>query len=175
MFRAFAGQSSRLPKNVGFRPALDADLQFLLTLYASTRVDEMRQVDWSEEQINAFLNMQFDAQHKYYREQFPSADYLVIEQDDKAIGRIYLDRRLDELRLIDIALLPEVRNQGLGIALLSDLLEEGQTGKLRVRIHVEQFNPAMRLYLRLGFKPIEDQGVYQLMEWQPEGTGTTSS
>ena len=126
----------------------------------------MELVDWTDGQKKAFLNMQFDAQHRYYREQFPAADYLVIERDGEAIGRIYLDRRADELRLIDIALIPEARNQGLGKALLLDLLDEGRASALPVRIHVERSNPAMRLYLRLGFMPIEDQGVYQLLEWR---------
>ncbi len=167
MNQAFCGQSSRLPQSIGFRPATDAELQFLRDLYASTRTEEMSVLDWPEAQINTFLTMQFEAQHQYYREQFPSAEYLVVEQDGDSIGRIYLDRRSDELRLIDIALIPETRNQGLGKALLLDLLDEAQAAALPVRIHVEQFNPAMRLYLRLGFKPLEDKGVYQLMEWQP--------
>ncbi len=162
MSRAFGGQSDRLPPPVGFRPANDADQQFLRALYASTRADEMSLVNWSVAQKDTFLDTQFDAQHRYYREQFPSADYLVIEQNGSAIGRIYLDRRADELRLIDIALIPEARNQGLGEALLLDLLDEGQAADLPVRIHVESFNPAMRLYLRLGFKTVEDQGVYIL-------------
>ena len=166
MVRAYSGQSGRLPRSVGFRPANDTVQQFLCTLYASTREDEMSVVEWSEAQKNAFLNMQFDAQHRYYREQFPSADYLVVERDGEAIGRIYLDRRADELRLIDIALIPEARNQGLGEALLLDLLDEGRASALPVSIHVERFNPAMRLYLRLGFTPVKDQGVYQLLEWR---------
>jgi GNAT superfamily N-acetyltransferase len=167
MASAFRGNSRRLPGTVSFRPATDADLPFLCALYASTREEELRQVDWTEPQKSAFLNQQFDAQHRYYHEQFPAADFLVVERDGNAIGRIYLDRRPDELRLVDIALAPEARNQGLGEALLRDLLDEGKTASLPVRIHVETFNPAMRLYLRLGFQPIEDQGVYQLMEWRP--------
>jgi len=172
MVSAYNGHSSRLPPTVGFRPADDSDQQFLCALYASTRADEMSQVDWSEEQKNAFLQMQFDAQHRYYHEQFPSASYLVVERDGEAIGRIYLDRRSDELRLIDIALIPKTRNQGLGKALLMDLLDEGRATGLPVRIHVERFNPAMRLYLRLGFVQIEDQEVYQLMEWRPPDAET---
>lgn len=111
--------------------------------------------------------MQFEAQHRYYHEQYPDAEYLVVQQDDVDIGRIYLHRRTDELRLIDIVLIPESRNQGLGNKLLKDLLDEAQASALPVRIHVENYNPALRLYLRLGFKPVADQGVYQLMEWQP--------
>ena len=169
MARAYGDKSPRLPRTFAFRPANDEDLQFLCALYASTREDELRQVDWPKSKKNAFLDMQFDAQHRYYHEQFPDADYLIVEQDGRAIGRIYLDRRADELRLVDIALVPEARNQGIGKNLLLDLLDEGQADLLPVRIHVEQFNPAMQLYLRLGFEPIEDQGVYRLMEWRPDG------
>lgn len=167
MLKAFRGQSGRLPASVRFRSAGDADLAFFFTLYASTREDELAQVDWSAEQKAAFLKMQFEAQHRYYHEQYPDAEYLVVQQDDVDIGRIYLHRRADELRLIDIALIPESRNQGLGNKLLKDLLDEAQASALPVRIHVENYNPALHLYLRLGFKPVADQGVYQLMEWQP--------
>ena len=167
MVRAYGGRSSHLPGMVSFRPVEEADLPFLCALYASTREDELRVVDWPETQKKTFLDTQFEAQHRYYQDQFPTADYLVVERDGEAIGRIYLDRRADELRLVDIALVPEARNQGLGSALLLDLLDEGQAASLPIRIHVEKFNPAMRLYLQLGFKPVEDQGVYELMEWRP--------
>lgn len=170
MFEAFRGQSDRLPQAIGFRPINGDDLHFLSALYASTREDELAQVDWSEQQKKDFLQMQFNAQHRFYQEHFPVADFLVIEQDRQAIGRVYVDRREKEIRLIDIALMPLTRNSGLGTQLLQDLLQEGAEKKLPVRIHVEQFNPAMHLYLRLGFRKIEDQGVYHLMEWSPENT-----
>jgi GNAT superfamily N-acetyltransferase len=175
VIKAFRGQSDRLPESIRFRKAVDADLPFLFTLYASTREDELAQVDWSEEQITAFLRMQFEAQHLFYHEQFPDAEYLVVQQYDIDIGRIYLHRRADELRLIDIALLPRAQNQGLGGKLLKDLLDDAQASALPVRIHVESYNPAMHLYLRLGFQQVEDQGVYQLMEWWPKGMEKPSS
>ncbi len=166
--RAFQGASARLPAVIGFRPITDSDLPFLSRLYASTRAEEVAQVsDWTAEQQQQFLQMQFDAQHKFYQEQFKQAEYLVIEQHKQPVGRIYTDRRDDEIRLIDIALLPEAQGQGLGEALLEDLLEEAQSTNLPVKIHVEKNNPAMRLYIRLGFRQIEDQGVYDLMEWVP--------
>ncbi len=166
--RAFTGASKRLPPVIGFRPITDKDLPFLSQLYASTRAEEVGQIpDWSDEQKQQFLQMQFEAQHKYYQEQFKTAEYLVIEQSDEPIGRIYIDRREDEIRLIDIALLPAARGKKLGAALLEDLLEEAQNSDLPVKIHVEKNNPAMRLYIRLGFRQLEDQGVYDLMEWSP--------
>lgn len=160
-----------IPTPIGelsFRDATDADLGFLAQLYASTRQEELKQVPWTEEQKADFLRMQFDAQHSFYRRQFPDADFLVMTLDERPIGRIYIDRREDEIRLVDIAFLPEFRGGGAGKAVLDRLLDEGrQQGKI-VRIHVERFNPALRLYRRLGFEEVDNHGVYYLMEWKPE-------
>lgn len=164
---AYRDASKRLPQAIGFRPITEADLPFLERLYRGTREDELATAPWSEDEKAQFIAFQFNAQHQYYQEQFAAADYLIVTDGKTPIGRIYLDRREDELRLIDIALIPDRRGGGLGTLLLEDLLDEGRARDLPVRIHVEQFNPAMRLYRRLGFKPIEDQGVYQLMEWRP--------
>lgn len=151
-----------------FRPITPQDLPLLSRIYASTRQQELALVDWTAEQKAAFLQMQFEAQHKFYLEQFDDAEFSIIEQRRTPIGRLYVDRREDEIRLIDIALLPEFRNRGIGGRLLRDLLAEGQRVQKAVRIHVERDNPALRLYERLGFRHIDDHGVYFLMEWQPE-------
>lgn len=154
---------------IGFRPVADADLPFLRELYASTREAEMAVVPWSPEEKVAFIAMQFEAQHTYYMEQFPDGQFDVVLEDDTPIGRLYIDRRDDEHRLIDIALLPRCRGQGIGGQLMRDVLGEAAAAGKRVRIHVEQYNPAMHLYDRLGFEKIEEQGPYLLMEWRPEG------
>jgi ribosomal protein S18 acetylase RimI-like enzyme len=112
--------------------------------------------------------MQFQAQHRFYMEQFADAEFSVVRWRGRDVGRLYLHRRADELRLIDIALLPEVRRQGLGGALMRRILSMGQEAGKPVRIHVEKNNPALRLYHRLGFENVEDQGVYYLMQWTPE-------
>ncbi len=149
------------------RPSSPADRELLYRIYASTRAGEMAVVPWSEQQKEDFLRFQFDAQDKYYREHFPRAAFDLIVLDGEPVGRLYVDRRDDEIRLIDIALLPEHRGGGLGGAIMRDVLAEGEESGKLVRIHVEQDNPAMRLYLRLGFCKIEEQGIYHLMEWQP--------
>ncbi len=152
---------------VSFRPLAAGDLEFLYRLYASTREEELAPVPWSDEQKESFLRFQFDAQHRYYQEHFPDADYLVIERRERPIGRLYLDRRPDEHRLIDIALVPGSRGAGIGGAILRDLQEEAGAAGKPLRIHVERNNPALRLYARLGFEPLEEQGIYYLMEWRP--------
>jgi ribosomal protein S18 acetylase RimI-like enzyme len=160
-------QASAWPRAVGvglsFRPAADADLGFLAQVYASTRVEELAITLWSDAQKAAFLDMQFQAQHAHYRKHYPNADWLVTMHGGHDIGRLYIERWPKEHRIIDIAFLPQSRGTGFGSALLGDLIDEaGAVGKA-VSIHVEKHNPAMRLYLRLGFTVAEDKGVYDLM------------
>jgi ribosomal protein S18 acetylase RimI-like enzyme len=156
------------PNHLSLRPATTADRPFLYQVYASTRQDELAPVPWAEAEKTAFLQMQFDAQDKYYVANYAGAQFLVVMLQNTPIGRLYIDRWEREIRIIDIALLPEYRNMGCGSALLHDILVEGQVHMQPVTIHVERYNPALRLYQRLGFKPIADKGVYLLMQWVPE-------
>lgn len=150
---------------ISLRARRDDDLEFLARLYSTTRAGEMMLLDWSAEEKDAFLAMQFEAQTRHYDEHYADAEFLVIEREDQPIGRLYLQTRDDEIRIVDIALLPENRRSGIGGRLLQMVLDEAaETGKA-VRIHVEQNNPALTLYRRLGFRKIDDLGVYHLMEW----------
>lgn len=122
-------------------------------------------MDWSEAEKTAFLRMQFNAQHTYYQTHYTDTDFLIILSDDQPIGRLYLSRWEDEFRLVDITLLPEVRNRGTGTKLIQDILDEARAQGKPVRGHVEPYNPALHLYQRLGFKVIEDKGAYLYIEW----------
>jgi ribosomal protein S18 acetylase RimI-like enzyme len=155
-------------QGISFRPIGADDRSFLYHVYASTREEELAVTGWSAVQKEAFLMMQFKAQHTDYQEHYPQAAFLVILRQGQPIGRLYLDRRLDTLRIIDIALLPQYRGQGVGTTILEAILSEGQRLGLPVSIHVERFNPAQRLYRRLGFRQVADRGVYYLMEKTPD-------
>ena len=149
-----------------FRPIAGADLPFLSALYASTRAEELAVTPWSDAQKAAFLDMQFRAQHTYYLAHYPDAAFDVILINHQPAGRLYIDRATSEIRIVDIALLPEWCNRGIGSALINVLQGEAAAAGKPLRIHVEKFNPALRLYERLGFRPIEDKGVYLFMEWR---------
>ena len=150
------------------RPATLEDLEFLFHLYASTRQEELAPVPWSPEQKAAFLRQQFEAQDSHYRQYYAGAEFLVIELEGVPVGRLYRLRMPDEHRLMDIALLPAWRGQGLGSQLLGEVMEAASQEGLPLRIHVEKFNPALRLYERLGFRILEDRGVYWFMERAPD-------
>ena len=151
---------------LSFRPISDDDLPFLAELYASTRADEVAQAGWSEEQAGEFLQQQFDAQHAHYMKHYPDADWLVVEFQGEAVGRLYLERWPTQHRLIDIALMPEFKGRGLGVAMIQDLRDEARAAEKSLTLHVEKFNPARDLYMSLGFTVEEDKGVYDLMRWQ---------
>jgi len=157
---------------VTFRGATPDDEEFLYRVYASTREEELRPVPWDDVQKEEFLRMQFRAQDTHYRKHYTDARYDVILLDGLPIGRLYVDRRQDEIRIIDIALLPENRRAGIGGAIIRDLLAEAADRGVPVRIHVEQNNPAMKLYDRLGFVKVGEAGVYFLMEWSPSTRAT---
>jgi GNAT superfamily N-acetyltransferase len=149
------------------RPALPEDESLLLEVYASTRADELQLVPWSDEEKRAFVQLQFTAQSRHYTQYFPAAQWLIITTAAAPIGRLIIDRAGKEILLMDIALLPPYRNQGIGTALIRDLLDEAERADRPVRLHVEFFNPARRLYERLGFTQIGESGVHFEMEWRP--------
>jgi GNAT superfamily N-acetyltransferase len=152
---------------IAFRPITPADEPFLRQVYTSTRIEELAAVPWTPEQKEAFCRMQFDAQHNHYQKFYPKASYDIIEREATDVGRLYVDRTETEILIVDISLLPEFRGAGLGGRILRDLQAEAQTARKTLTIYVEKFNPARRLYDRLGFQPTKDEGVYDRMEWQP--------
>ena len=141
-----------------------ADAEFLLAVYASTRAEELAVVPWTPAEKDAFLRMQFEAQDAFWREQRPDAAFAVILVDGEPAGRLYVDRRPDEIRIVDIALLPDRRAMGVGTLLIQRILDEGRASGRPVTIHVERGNRARALYERLGFRQIDTTGVYDLLE-----------
>lgn len=152
---------------ISFRPERPEDESFLYRLYVSTREPEMRMVSWPDEQKAAFLKQQFGAQTIHYKTHYAGADYSIVLYEGKPAGRLYLHQKPDDLRIMEILLAPEYRGSGIGTMLLRDILDRAEAAGHSVSIHVEQENPAFRLYARLGFRQIDTFGVYRLMEWKP--------
>lgn len=160
---------------VTFRPAGPEDTEFLFRVYATTREQELGVTGWPEAQKTAFLRMQFDVQHRAYHAEYSTAHYLVVLSGGAPIGRLYLDRRERELAIIDIALLPEHRGRGVGRSILEGVLDEAAASGKSVRLEVEPWNPALRLYERLGFRKVGEHPVRLFMEWKaPAGAAPTS-
>lgn len=149
------------------RPETEADLPFILALYASTRADEIAQMTiWSDDQKRQFIEQQFNAQRFHYQNRIANCAFAIIEHRGAPIGRLYLQPRQTQLHVTDIALMPDWRGRGIGTAMLRALMDAADAEGKGLGIFVEKFNPALRLYRRLGFDEIADTGVYLEMEWR---------
>lgn len=153
---------------ITLRPASEADSEFLLRVYASSRSEEMARVPWSEEQKRTFLQMQYSSQTQHYRAEHPAATHEIICLNSVPAGRLYLDRSGDAFHILDITVIPEFRNSGIGTGLLQRIMAEAQSNGRPLTIYVESFNPSLRFFERLGFEKVGEQGFHWLLRWSPE-------
>ena len=153
--------------NVTLRPVGPDDRDFLVAVYGSTRADEMALVPWTDEQRYAFIQHQFTAQTNHYAQKYPEASHDIILSDDRQVGRLYVARLDQEIRIVDITLLPAERNAGIGSYLIKQLLDEANRSGKITRIFVEEFNPSRSLFERLGFSPSEQHGIHLLLQCNP--------
>ncbi|MGD2111338.1 MAG: GNAT family N-acetyltransferase [Phycisphaerae bacterium] len=140
------------------------DYTFLREVYATTRVDELRQAGWGRARIDGFIDMQFRAQDADYRHRFPNAAYELIELDGEPVGRLYVHRRVDEIRILDMTIMPAHRGQGIGKHLIVTLIDEA---RLRLGIYLENHSRSIQLFQRLGFTCTKQEDVYALFAWRP--------
>lgn len=157
----------RQPPACTMRPVRPDDNAFLCGVYASTREQELGQVPWSPEMREAFIMFQFEAQQRHYQADYPDAEHSIILVDGRPAGRLYVDRRPNEIRIMDITLLPAWRGTGVGSGVIRDLMDEAGEARKRLTIYVENFNPSQRLFERMGFSLIERDGFLHLYEWKP--------
>ena len=153
------------------RPVAPADADFLLRVYAGTRAEELALTAWDEPTRQHFVRLQCQAQARHYQQHWPAAEHSVILAAQSGqwhdVGRLWLDRRIGAVHVLDIALLPAWRGQGIGRCCLRQLQAQARAAACDVTIYVESGNPARRLYDRLGFVPVgQPDGVHQFMAWR---------
>ena len=152
---------------VSLRPVGRDDEAFLREVFTSTRPDIMGHSGLTEAQKKGLVEMQFNAQDSQYRANYPGAEFMVIEHKGQGVGRLYIHRLEKEIRIMDIAILPEFRGEGMGTLILNDLIDESIDSKRVLTIHVEKNNPAMSLYERLGFEAEKEVGLHIFMSRRP--------
>lgn len=166
-------QTSNDPSPVTLRPVTAADEPLLLEIFASTRAEEMAMVPWTSEQQDAFVRMQFTSQQEHYKKLQPDANHDIIMLNGRPVGRLYVARTKERIEIMDITLLPQDRNSGVGSHLIKELMDEASPSR-PLRIYVENFNPSLRLFERLGFKVVDEEGIHLLMEWVPHTSSPAS-
>lgn len=154
------------------RAATDGDLTFLRTLYDASRADELAGTAWPDAERARFLDSQFVLQHRHFVTVHPAGDFFVVERRGTAVGRLYLDRSAPVWRLVDIALSPSARGQGIGTVLLHWLQHAARAaGATGVELHVlRQNHRATRLYAAAGFvDAITASPTHRRMTWRIAG------
>lgn len=147
------------------------DMPFLKELYRAIRLDELLMLPWKLADKHAFIDQQFDLQHRSYRLTSPQAEFFVIESKASPVGRLYIDRSSDAWHILDISILPSHQSRGIATALLTGMQLTSKSA-VKLLLHVAQNNlPAMRLYQRLGFTRGGDTPTHFRMEWVAGGGG----
>jgi len=146
------------------------DEPMLFGLYRAVRSAELGMETWPAAQRDAMLRIQFVAQRRGYREQFPNLDERLIVRGESPIGWVIVDGS-DSRKLygIDIALLTEARQQGLGTRVMRSLQKEAAVGNRLFVIVVERGNVrALAFHRRLGFRAVGETEVHTVMEWRQD-------
>lgn len=146
------------------RLATPSDDEFLRELFFEVRAPEFAPANLTEPQLRLLLSQQYTAMRTHYDKVFADAVYWILELDDASVGYEVV-RETDEIHLIDIAIRPRFQNQGIGTLRMELLLERAQKAGLSIILSVEVFNPAKRLYDRLGFQEYDEFGMYKRMRW----------
>jgi ribosomal protein S18 acetylase RimI-like enzyme len=158
------------------RPERDEDDDFRFKLFCESRPAEFALLQLDPAAFEQLMRFQFQAQTLTYRANFPDARFDIIERDGAPIGRIVVNRPGTMLHIVDQAIVPALRNRGLGTAIMRSLMDEAGQAGLPVRLKVASTNdPSMRLYLRLGFVPIRTEPLHIEMEWQAPADASPGS
>ena len=153
-------------ESITLRPATEDDQDFLLKLYKSSRGDDLRSLGWDEDRIDEFLEMQYEAHRNFLHNDHPGMQDQIVLLAGEPVGRLAVEQRPDEIRLVDLALLPAHRNCGAGTLLIRDLQQQAATAKRLLRLQVIRFNRAVGLFERLGFTRTRETGTHLQMEWK---------
>jgi GNAT superfamily N-acetyltransferase len=152
---------------ISLRPATAGDETILLEIYQSSRGDDLRGLGWTEDRISEFLGMQYDAQKHFFENEYKRTTDEIILCEGQPAGRLIVERREHEIRCIDLALLPEHRNSGIGAFLVQRLQNEARREAKPLRLQVIRFNRAVNLFERSGFVRTSETGTHFQMEWTP--------
>ncbi|WP_162009972.1 GNAT family N-acetyltransferase [Paenibacillus xylanilyticus] len=150
--------------------AKSEDEAFLFQLYSLSRQDELQSWNWGLAEQEQFLHMQWRAQTMSYAASYPGANRMIVRKNGVPVGQMYVFEKGSEWVLIDISLLPEYRNQGIGTSLILDLQHQANRAGARIHLSVLPMNRATNLYQKLDFFPVHSTGLHQLMEWHASKT-----
>jgi len=158
----------QLPSDISVRAETPDDAAFLERLFTSLHTGEMAALGLPPEMIAALARQQYANHREQLRGQFPDADRWIIVQAGSDVGRVCVNRGADEHHLVEIVLVPETRGRGIGGAMLRAIQDDARAARRDLTLRVQHGNPALQLYVRLGFVVEWDDGPSAFMRWSPD-------
>ncbi len=152
---------------ISLRPVDDNDGEFLLRIYAASRETELSLMGPDPAIKHIFVEHQLGAQTRHYQAKYPEAKHDLIFCDGEAAGRLYVDRSPQQIAILDLTVLPQYRKRGIATKLVTGLQDEARTTARSLRIYLEYFNPAQKLFRELGFAPVSEENGNFRFEWRP--------
>src|SRR5580693_5097548 len=156
------------------RPSRADDQEFLHRLFCSVHSEKLNLALLSVEERNRLIGLMYQGFAGHYSTIGPAADDRIVLLNNESIGRMILLQTREEIRLADLAILPQYRRRGIGSALIGQLQTESTMSKRPVRLQVAQFDHALRLYQRLGFYKTDAIGTYLHLEWSSKRASLTN-
>lgn len=163
-------KNKKLTDKIELRPVvMPDDEEFLKAVYASSR-DDVQYLPFDDAGKQAFILMQYNAQKTHYDEYYGDAHHYIVLYDGKRAGRHMIHYGTEDIRLVDMAILPEYRKLGIGTVLFKDAFKDSVRLGIPCILHVIKQNPAIPMYKRLGFRVIGETGIHDKMEWRAPET-----
>ena len=162
-------EHDELDSLVGFRQVEETDEPFLKKVFCELRTEDIAAWEGIDgHQKDFLLGMQFDSQKQHYARAFPHADHQIITWKDEPIGQLLTHESESEKWCVDITILSDFRNRGIGSHVLAKLVEESNRDGMTFCLDVAKTNPAVALYERFGLRIKTDLGSHWRMKSKPD-------
>lgn len=151
--------------DIRLRKRSECDSAFLFQLFSQIKKVELHFDLFPEEISSRILQMQYNAWEEMVRTRYSGSDDFIIMFDSERVGRVQFSETAEELRIINISILPLFQGEGIGTEILRKLLTDATRKKLQATLEVDKSNPAINLYRRLGFTEYQDGQLKTLMKY----------
>jgi ribosomal protein S18 acetylase RimI-like enzyme len=139
--------------SLGYRSATESDIDFLYALRVATM----------KEYVDKTWGWDDTFQQSIFRKNYVPAKVQILTFDGQDIGMLSVEERDEDIFLKTVEIHPAFQSQGIGTAIISQILADGVKKGKSVRLQVLKVNPAKRLYDRLGFSVIEETSTHYIM------------
>lgn len=148
---------------VTLRPECPDDEPFIRGLVLETVATELGASAWPEPMRSQLLGVQYAGRRQSHGLNFPAAASRIIQADGANAGWILVNTAPDEVRIVDIMVLPALRGRGIATAVLRGIVAPTATVPVRLNVYITN-HPAIRLYERLGFRRTGGDEAQHYME-----------